>query len=97
MSMNRLVRRPSKSLLHARRDGLRWLFGSLVQDRREMIHRSVEDAARLAGMESSEWAAVEAGHIPADPARLRSMAAALEIRFDQMAMLVHLCQDAWAE
>jgi transcriptional regulator with XRE-family HTH domain len=97
MSMNRLVRKPSQSLLHARRNGLRWLFGSMVQDRREMIRCSVEDAARLAGMEPSEWAAIEAGHIPADPAKLRSMAAALEIRFDQMAMLVHLCQDAWAE
>jgi transcriptional regulator with XRE-family HTH domain len=72
------------------------LFGSMVEDRREAIGRSVEDAARLAGMESSEWAAIEAGHIPADPARLRSMAAALEVRFDHMALLVYLCQGAWA-
>ena len=74
----------------------RELFGSMVQDRREAIGRSVEDAARLSGMQSSEWAAVEAGHIPADPTRLRSMAAALEVRFDQMALLVYLCQGAWA-
>ena len=72
------------------------LFGSMVQDRREAIRRSVEDAANLSGMESSEWAAIEAGHIPADPARLRSMAAALEVRFDHMALLVYLCQGAWA-
>ena len=72
------------------------IFGAMVQDRREAIGRSVEDAARLSGMESSEWAAIEAGHIPADPARLRSMADALEVRFDHMALLVYLCQGAWA-
>ena len=77
------------------------LFGSMVQDRREAIGRSVEDAARLSGMESSEWAAIEAGHIPADlvsddGARFRSMADALEVRFEDMALLVYLCQGAWA-
>jgi hypothetical protein len=72
------------------------IFGGMVQDRREAIGRSVEEAAQLSGMESSEWAAIEAGHIPADPARLRSMADALEVRFDHMALLVYLCQGAWA-
>jgi len=78
------------------RTAWRCLFGRMVQNRREAITRPVEEAACLAGMESSEWAAIEAGHIPADPARLRSMAAALEIRFDQMSLLVYLCQGAWA-
>ena len=72
------------------------LFGGMIQDRREAIGRSVEDAARLSGMVSTEWDAIEAGHVPADPARLRSMAAALEVRFDHMALLVYLCQGAWA-
>jgi hypothetical protein len=67
----------------------------MVQNRREAIGRPVEEAACLAGMESSEWAAIEAGHIPADPDRLRSMAAALEIRFDQLSLMVYLCQGAW--
>lgn len=89
--------RRSEAALNAGRHGLRVLFGSMVQDRRETISRSVEDCAVLSGMESSEWVAIEAGHIPADPAKLRSMAAALEIRFDQLLMMVHLCQDAWAE
>jgi len=77
------------------------LFGGMIQDRREAIGRSVEEAAQLSGMASSEWAAIEAGHVPADllsddGARLRSMADALEVRFDHMAVLVHLCQGAWA-
>ena len=94
--MYRLVSRPSRSLQLTRRNGLRRLFGEMIEDRRQMIGRSVEDCARLAGMEFSEWAAIEAGHIPADPSKLRPMAAALEIRWDDMAMLVLLCQDAWA-
>jgi transcriptional regulator with XRE-family HTH domain len=94
MSMNRLARKPSEPTLS---NAWREIFGAMVQERREAIHRSVEDSARLAGMEVSEWLAVEGGHIPADPAKLRSMAAALEIRFDQMVMIVHLCQGAWAE
>lgn len=80
-----------------RRQAWLHLFGGMIRDRRETIGCSVEEAAGLAGLEPSEWAAVEAGHIPADPAKLRSMAAALEVRFDQMAMLAHLCQHAWAE
>ncbi len=75
----------------------RRLFGSMVQDCREALGRSVEEAARLSGMEASEWLAIEAGHIPADPERLRPMADALEIDFEQMAMTVFLCQGAWAE
>ena len=83
---------PSASVLPR---SMRQLFGAMVQDRREILGRTADEAAWLAGMEASEWLAVEAGHIPADPARLRAMAAALEIRFDQMAMLVYLCQEAW--
>ena len=79
----------------------RQIFGGMIRERREAIGRSVEDAARLSGMESSEWAAIEAGHIPADlvsddGARFRSMADALEVRFEDMALLVYLCQGAWA-
>jgi len=75
----------------------RQLFGSMVQDMREAAGRSVEDAAHLAGMEASEWMAVEAGYITADPAWLRPMADSLGIRFDQLAPLVTICQGAWQE
>ena len=97
MIMTYSVSKRLQPTLNASRDGLRRLFGSMVQDSREMIQRSVEDCARLAGMEPSEWAAIEAGYVPADPSKLRSMAAALEIRYDQLLMMVHLCQGAWTE
>ena len=52
------------------------LFGQCVEKTREAAGRSVEEAAHLAGMEASEWSAVEAGFVP-DPAKLRPMADAL--------------------
>jgi transcriptional regulator with XRE-family HTH domain len=93
MSMHRLASHTPSS---PNRRAWLGIFGGMIRERREAIARSVEEAARLAGMESSEWAAVESGHIPADPDCLRSMAAALEVRFDELALLVYLCQGAWA-
>lgn len=78
-----------------RRQAWRQLFGEMIEDRREAVGRTVQEAAALAGMEASEWLAVEAGHVPADPARLRSMAGALEVRWEDMATLVFICQGAW--
>jgi hypothetical protein len=70
------------------------LFGSCIGKTREAAGRSVEGAARLAGMESSEWAAVEAGYVP-EAAQLRPMADALEIGYDKIATLAAICRDAW--
>ncbi len=73
------------------------MFGHMIQDVRESAGRSIEEAAQLAGMEPSEWAAVEEGNIVVDPSWLRPMADALEMPFDQMTALVHLCQFSWPE
>ena len=56
---------------------------------------SIEEAARLSGMEVSEWMAIEDGHAPQDINRLRAMADAMEISFDRIAMVVLLCREAW--
>lgn len=93
----RSVSQPPASVRQIQRNAWRRLFGSMIEECRRLAGRSVEETARLAGMESSEWAAIEAGHIPADPGRLRPMADALSIRYEQMVMMVHLCQGAWAE
>ncbi len=71
------------------------LFGGMIRSRRAAIGLPVEETAALAGMESSEWAAVEAGHIPGDPAKLRAMAAAIEIGWEAMATLVLICEEGW--
>jgi transcriptional regulator with XRE-family HTH domain len=70
------------------------LFGSCIEKTREACGRSLEEAARLSGMETSEWAAIEAGCVP-DPAQLHPMSDALGIRYDKIAMLAFLCQGAW--
>lgn len=47
-------------------------------------------------MEASEWASVEAGLVP-DPAKLRPMADALELRYDRIATMAVFCRDAWEQ
>ena len=74
----------------------RRLFGQCVGKTREAAGRSVEEAARLAGMATSEWAAIEAGYVP-DPAQLRPMADALELGYDKIATLAVLCRDGWEQ
>jgi hypothetical protein len=70
-------------------------FGIMIQDVREFMARSVEEAAQLAGMAPAEWAALEGGNIVVDPAWLRPMADALEIRFDQIQAMIHFSQFVW--
>ena len=59
-----------------RRQAWSRLFGACIEKTREARGHSVEEVAHLAGMEASQWAAIEAGYVP-DPARLRPMAGAL--------------------
>jgi transcriptional regulator with XRE-family HTH domain len=61
-----------------RRLALGQIFGQLMQMARQASGHSVEEAARLAGMEVSQWMAIEAGCVP-DPGQLRPMADALEL------------------
>jgi transcriptional regulator with XRE-family HTH domain len=71
------------------------LFGYAIQKNRQNAGLSVGEAARLSGMEVSEWAAIEDGYVPQETNRLRAMAAALEISYDQLLNLVLLCREAW--
>ena len=73
----------------------RRMFGIMIQDVRELTAHSVEEAAQLAGMDPSVWAAVEDGAIVVDPAWLHPMADSLGIRYDRMQAMVHLCQFVW--
>ena len=71
-------------------------FGQCISKTREAAGRSIEETARLAGMETSKWAAVEAGYVP-EPEKLRPMADALKIGYDRMATMAVLCRDAWEQ
>ncbi len=71
------------------------LFGIFIKKGRETRGRSLEEAARRAGMEPAEWQAAEEGHVPATAAELRSMAEALEFSKVQLATAVQICRVAW--
>jgi transcriptional regulator with XRE-family HTH domain len=85
------------SLPLTRRQAWGRLFGICIEKTREAGGRSVEETAHLAGMESSAWAAIEAGYVPADPTQLRSMAGALECGYERIANLAQVCGDAWEQ
>lgn len=70
-------------------------FGLFIQKGREKRGCSVEEVAHLAGMEASEWLAVEAGGVPETAAQLRLMGAALQFSKVQLATVVQLCRGAW--
>jgi transcriptional regulator with XRE-family HTH domain len=71
------------------------MFGDGIKASREGAGISIEEAAGLSGMAVSEWMAIEDGYVPQDVNRLRAMAAAIEMRYDQIATLALLCRDAW--
>ena len=47
------------------------LFGRGIQEARKNARLSIEEAARLSGMEVSEWAAIEDGYVPQTTDQLR--------------------------
>ena len=70
-------------------------FGSCIEATRMAGGHSAEQTAHLAGMETSEWLAIEAGRVPETAAELRSMAGALECGYERIANLAQLCGEAW--
>jgi transcriptional regulator with XRE-family HTH domain len=70
------------------------IFGACIEKIREASGRSLEQVARLSGMETSEWMSIEAGFVP-EPSQLQPMSDALGIRRDKILMLAGLCLRAW--
>ena len=77
-----------------RRESWARIFGGLLREARLERGRSVEDAAGAAGMEVSEWEAVEAGQVP-DWTKACRMTDALGMDRTGVAALVLFCQEAW--
>jgi hypothetical protein len=86
---------PSTYVPDIRRRSMGRLFGFCIQEARESAGLSIGDAARLSGMELTEWMAVEDGNVPQDLNQLRAMAEALEVSFDKIASMVLVCRGAW--
>jgi len=72
-------------------------FGGMLCEARLERGRSVEDAARAAGMEVSEWEAVEAGQVPASRELIHRMADGLGVDRKAVACLALFCREAWDE
>ena len=72
------------------------IFAAGIENARVAAGRSIPEAARLAGMELSQWMALEAGGwLPQTPEQLRAIAGALEMDYDRLASWVMLCWSAW--
>jgi transcriptional regulator with XRE-family HTH domain len=95
MSMTILESQSSPSANFALRRFWAGIFAKAIRHNRQARGLSVEDAAQLAGMEASEWAAIEAGSVPQTTAQLHALAGTLEIGYDRLLNLVLLCRDAW--
>jgi transcriptional regulator with XRE-family HTH domain len=86
---------PSSYLPEVRHQSMGRLFGSCIQEARKKADLTIEEAARLSGMEISEWLAIEDGCVPQDVNQLRAMAETMQISFDKIGNLVLLCRAAW--
>lgn len=67
-------------------------LANTVQRRRENLGMSVERAADLAGMQVSEWCALEAGWVPNTLDVLRAVADTLELGYLQLSFLAEISQ-----
>lgn len=72
------------------------VFADGIRKAREATGRSIEETAKLAGMETSEWEAIEAAFIlPQTEDRMQAMAGALEVDFIRLAKFILHCRLAW--
>ncbi|WP_348263272.1 helix-turn-helix transcriptional regulator [Telmatobacter sp. DSM 110680] len=71
------------------------LFGGLLRDAREERGCSLENAAQAAGMEVTQWEAVEAGQVPENWEQVHRMADGLGIDRSWLIPLVLFCHEAW--
>ena len=70
---------------------LAMLLARCVRHRREQLGLSIERAAELSGIVSSEWCALEAGWIPDDESRLlRAIAGTLESGYIQTSFIAEI-------
>ena len=62
------------------------LFGRIVRDRRRALRLTVAQAAELTGITTSEWVALEGGHVPEEYRMVRTISETLEVRTGDLLM-----------
>jgi len=70
------------------------LFGIFMRKAREAGYLPLDGVARLAGMRTAEWLAIEDGQVP-DPSQLELIAVVLGLTQEEMAKTVQVCRRAW--
>jgi transcriptional regulator with XRE-family HTH domain len=55
------------------------LLAYFIGRRRTILHLSIEESARLSGLELSQWYALESGWMPEDRLDIQAIAATLEV------------------
>jgi transcriptional regulator with XRE-family HTH domain len=71
------------------------MFGQFIRSAREKKGRSIEEAARLAGMTVAEWEAVEAGEVPGTHEQFGALASGLGMSREELVPLLLFCRGAW--
>ena len=70
---------------------LAFLLASYIRRRRQALAMSVERAAELAGMKTSDWCVLEAGWVPEGESKLlQAVARTLEIGYSQLSFIAEL-------
>ena len=69
-------------------------LANTVQRRRQNLQTSVERAADLAGMQVSEWCALETGWVPDTLGILRAVADTLELGYVQLSFLAEISESS---
>ncbi len=70
------------------------LFGIFMRKAREACLFPLDGVARLAGMTTQEWLAMEAGQVP-DPSQLDLIGASARAYPGADGLAVRICRDAW--
>ena len=68
----------------------RWYFADAIRNLRLARGLSIQKAARLAGMEFTQWEAMESGHPPVDSECLRPVAEVLRVDWEELSRLRRL-------
>ncbi len=72
------------------------VFSRFIANARERAGLSIENAARLAGMDPRNWRATESGSwLPTTKQQLQLMAAAVHIDWPIMVRIITMCRSAW--
>lgn len=66
------------------------LLAVWIQRRRTFLRLSTAAAAELAGLELSEWLALEEGWVPEEPATIRAIASTLEARWPEVSLVAEI-------